>query len=111
MGYRLHVRKINRVEYGTGLFNHGHQAIMPILREMSEDISVDYDNDEIEMPKDDFKAGIENLKNLSDDEFRKKYPEVFKEYPKETKETIVKNLEVFLEEADPENDTIAFDWY
>ncbi len=60
------------------------------------------------MPKEDFKQGIENLKQMSEEDFREEYPTLSKT---NTKLHVVCMLQTLLDEADPVNDEIALDWF
>ncbi len=78
------------------------------LLDLSENCWTPEDEERIEMPKEDFKEGIEHLHSMSNEDYEKKWPDVKKLYKKEELCSILNKL---YEEADPDNDTIAFDWF
>lgn len=108
MGYRLHVRKINRVEYSDGVFNNMNDSIEPVLNDFPGDRWVSDDESRMEMDKEDFQEGIDLLKAMSDKDFEKKYPGVAREM---TRQACVDAMQSLLDEADPQGSVIALDWY
>lgn len=111
MGYRLHARKINRVEYGDVAAFNGScmDDIRRMVFDFSEDIWESEDESELEMPKADFKAGIEAVRKMSDEDFAEEYQALVKEGY--SKSTVVALLSGLLAEADPDNDEIYLDWF
>lgn len=108
MGYRLHVRKINRIEYSTGSFNNMGDSVMPVLHDFPGDHWVSEDDCRLEINKDDFRDGIRKLKEMTSEQFKASYPRFT---PEMTKEELVETLEELLEEADPDGDVVALDWF
>ena len=108
MGYRLHVRKINHVEYADGVFNNMGDSIIPMLYDFPGDHWVSDDEERMEINKDDFREGIAALKKMTEKEFKEKYPRVVMEM---TKEKCISTLTSLLEEADPDQDVVSLDWF
>ena len=112
MSERLHVRKLNRIEYGTGLFSTGdgtYDDTMDLLREVSSNVWTSEDETSLEIPKADLRNGIKKLRRMSETTFRKKHPSLAK--VGYTVKRATDHLQSFLEEADPEGDTVALDWF
>lgn len=111
MGYRLHVRSINRIEYGSGHFTAStSDEVIRILREnFGNNIYASDDESIFEIPKGDFLDGIENVKGIPEEEFDKKYPELVKaDY---SKDEFVAALQDIYDASDPDNDEITMDWF
>ena len=111
MSDRLHARKVNKIEYGDiAAFNDTcKDTIRNMLYGFSEEIWESEDENELEMPKSDLKAGIDTLLEMSDEEFSKEYETLIKEGY--TKDKVISILNGLLEEADPNNDEIRLDWF
>lgn len=111
MGYRLHVRSINRIEYGSGHFTAGTtDEVIRIIRDnFGNDIYSTDDESSFEIPKGDFLDGIEKVKSIPEDEFDRKYPCLVKaDY---SKEEFVAALQDMYDSADPDKDEIIMDWF
>ena len=109
MGYRIHARRINRIEHGTGLLNCEHKGTVEILSSFSEDFWISDDEKSMEIPKEHLAEGIEKIKSISETEFDKEYGKSF--FDKISKEEIVEALQTLLDDADPECDTVYMDWF
>ena len=109
MGYRLHVRKINHVEYTDGVFNNMGDCIIPMLHDFPGDHWVSDDEERMEINKDDFREGIAALKKMTEEEFNKKYPGVV--VHEESKDGCVAILTSLLTAADPDQDVVSLDWF
>jgi len=111
MGYRLHVRKVNKIEYGDISVFNGSCAdeINSLIRKEAGSLYEAEDGSEIELPKEDFRQGIESLKEMTDEEFAGKYKNLVQEGY--TREKVIGYFEGFLEEADPDSEYIYFDWF
>lgn len=108
MGYRLHVRKINRIEYSLGAFNNMNDSIMPILSDFPGETWKSEDHTQVEIEKENFQKGIEKLEEMTEIQFREKYPA----FPKDmTKSELTLNLHTLLAEADPVGNTVTLDWF
>ena len=108
MGYRLHVRKINRVEYADGVFNNMNDSIIPMLRDFPGDHWEPEDEARMEIEKEDFREGIGDLKKMSEQKFGERYPGIIREM---TKKECIETLESILEEADPNQSVVSLDWF
>lgn len=111
MSNRLHARKINKIEYGEiAAFNDScKDTIRNMLYGFSENIWESEDENELEMPKSDMKAGIDSLHKMSNYQFAKEYRPLVKEgYNKERVALILSGM---LAESDPDNDEIRLDWF
>ena len=111
MGYRLHVRSINRIEYGSGYFTAGTtDEVIRIIREnFGNDIYSSDDESTFEIPKGDFLDGIKNVKEIPEEEFDRKYPGLVKaDY---SKDEFIAALQDMYDSADPNNDEITLDWF
>lgn len=111
MGYRLHIRTVNKIEYGPGLFSADtSDEVTRIMREhFGDDIWSDESESTFEIPKGDFLDGIASFRELSEDEFAQEYPNLVKlGY---TKDKFADTLQGMYDSADPNNDEITFDWF
>lgn len=123
MGYRLHVCKVHRIEYGSEAFDNEQVFINNVLRDLIGKYKADiYGNcgdfdfsDQIEIPRpklqeainDLEKNGLKMLKEIMDDnsgylEFHDSYAPHY----------VLNWLKRFLEEADPnDQDYIYLHWF
>ncbi len=108
MGYRLYVRKINRIEYSDGAFNNMGDSVIPLLRDFPGDHWDPDDESRMEIDREDFKQGVEALERMPEKEFNGKYPGITREM---SKDECVATLRTLLEESDPKNDVVALDWF
>lgn len=111
MGYRLHVRTVNKVEYGAGhLCADAEADFNRILSDQfGDDIFVSEDESSIEIPKGDFLDGMKAVGEIPEDEFGKEYPGLVK--AGYGKKAFMDVLQDFWDTADPDNDEITFDWF
>lgn len=109
MGYRLHARKINRIEYTDGVFNNMNDSIIPMLHDFPGDHWETEDESRMEIDKDDFREGIQILEKMSEKEINEKYPGVLNEYM--TKKKLVDTLSSLLEQSEPKDDVVSLDWF
>ncbi len=111
MGYRLHARKVNKIEYGDIAAFNGScvEDINSMIAGFTEDLYESEDGSELEMPKADFKAGIQGVRAMSDEEYAEEYGHLAG--VGYTRDVVVGILEGFLAEADPDNDEICLDWF
>lgn len=112
MAQRLHVRKVNRVEFSDGIFPSGDNTfyeIDDILINMSESGWQSDDEKRLEIPKDDFRKGVENIRRMTDDTFSKKYPRLSAAgyTPAKTADA----LQSLLDESDSQDENVSLDWF
>jgi len=109
MGYNMHVRTKNRIEYGRGLFSAdtSNEVILIIRLYFGNDV---YSNDSdtlFEIPRADFLSGIQKVKNIK--KFNTLFPNIISSgYDKEK---FVSTLQEIYDTADPDNEEIALDWF
>lgn len=109
MGYRLHARKINHIEYTDGVFNNMGDVIIPLLRDFPGDHWESEDESRMEINKDDFRKGIRKLKWMTEKKINEKYPSILSEDM--TKKKLIDTLSALLEEAEPNDDVVSLDWF
>jgi len=111
MGYRLHVRSINRIEYGSGYFTADTtDEVIRIIREnFGNDIYGSDDESTFEIPKGDFLDGINRVKDIPEEEFNSRFPFLVQAgYPKEE---FIAALQDMYDNAEPDSDEITMDWF
>ncbi len=111
MGYRLHNRTVNKIEYGTGVFNHCCEQINLLIEELCPKA---YFNDEetnfaskIEIDKEELKNAIETVKN-NIQHFEWLLESKAINY---TAREFVDILEGWLNTSDKESGFITLDWF
>ena len=109
MGYRLHARKINHIEYTFGVFNNMGDVIIPLLRDFPGDHWESEDESRMEIDKDDFREGIQILEKMTEKKINEEYPGVLGEYM--TKKDLVDTLSFLLKESEPRDNVVSLDWY
>lgn len=112
MSSRLHVRKVNRIEHSDGFFPSGDMTfyeIDDILVNMSDYARQSEDENSLEIPKDDFRKGVEGIRRMTDDAFCEKYPRLSAAgyTPAKTADA----LQSLLDESDPQDENVSLDWF
>ena len=111
MGYRLHARKVNHIEYGTGNFSGCEcTEVNQMLRKLCGDgLNMNAEEDVLVINRESLSEAIETIKGMTDGEFAHDYPVLDRSTGKSG---VVACLETMLREADPEEDTyITADWF
>jgi nicotinamide riboside kinase len=111
MGYRLHVAKTYRVEYGDGYFNHCTETINQLLGELCPCAWFDDEqrcfSTKWEIVREELQEAIQTIKN--DTEY---YDRLLRsrniEY--DAKE-FAEILETYLKQSDKDNDYVVLEWF
>ena len=113
MGLRATVIKKYEIEYGdTQGFNYGASELADLIYEFCEDYYVGDDgyggndtNAIWEVEKNNFAGMLEEIREMSDDEFEERFPHI-----EQSREEVVRVLQGFLNET-PENSCyVRFAW-
>lgn len=112
MASGLHVRKVNRVEFSDGIFpsyDNTFYEVDDILVNMSESGWQSDDEQRLEIPKDDFRKGVENIRRMTDNAFGEKYPRLSAAgyTPAKTADA----LQSLIDESDPQGENVSLDWF
>lgn len=112
MSSRLHVRKVNHIEHSSGIFptiDNTFYEVDDILVNMSKSGWQSEDENSLEIPKDDFRKGVENIRRMTDNAFSKKYPRLSAAgyTPAKTADA----LQILLDESDPQDENVTLDWF
>lgn len=103
-----HIQSKHVIEYGkAGFHNSERQGLYDLLRDKGCDVSCkdsDCYQDNWEMPADQFRASVEDIKAM-DEEYIKTY------LPNRTKEEVVDTLEGFIETGTDTDDYFHLDWF
>lgn len=112
MGHRLHYAKTYKVQWGGGYCNHHQEAFNNFLWHLcgcewawASEEDIDY-ADEFEIDKDILTYAIEKLKEFTDDEL----PEALQDanYSVAEIEAILRRC---LEDSEPEDNFVHFEWF
>ena len=112
MGLRATVIKKYEIEYGNQGFNYGASELADLIYEFCEDYYVGDDgyggndtNSIWEVEKNNFAGMLEEIREMSDDEFEERFPHI-----EQSREEVVRVFEGFLKET-PENALyVRFAW-
>jgi hypothetical protein len=113
MGLRATVIKEYKIEYGDTMgFNYGAQGLSDIIYEFCKDFYVGDDgyggcnSDAIwEVNKDEFAGMLEEIKSMSDEEFKDIFPNV-----EQDRQEVIRVFEGFLKETPEDNLYVRFGW-
>lgn len=124
MGYRLHVCRTYKVEYGTGHFNHFYECINEILSEYCEEANFNEDGSIIEISKEDFKDFLNKITDNKDavisiiKNFVKKQLAIYREnigdideYCNDEYNDILQGFKEIYEQAYKDNNYIRLEWF
>ena len=111
MGYRLHIRTVNKIEYGDGMFSSDtFEEFTRLIREhFGGDIWSDEEESTFEIPRGDFIDGIASVGAVPEEDFVRDFPKLTGQGY--SRDGLVKALQTMYDTADPDNDEITFDWF
>lgn len=111
MGYRLHVAKTYRVEYGDGYFNHCTETINTIISELCPCAYFDGEQKDfstrIEINREELQEAVQTIKN--DTEY---YDRLLSSRRVDYNATEFADiLQHYLKESDQKNDFVVLEWF
>ena len=111
MGYRLHVAKTYRVEYGDGYFNHCTETINNLLGELCSCAYFDGEQKDfstrIEINREELQEAVQTIKN--DTEYYDKFL-LQRNIAYDAKE-FAEILEEYLKQSDEHNSYVVLEWF
>lgn len=113
MGHRLHVAKKYDIEYATpSNFNHEVEEFHGLLYSLDIAYSGDTYDDSFEILRSELQRGIEKLKNTEtlEQEEQDSINEALDNL-RETKDEVIRYLEIFLEHSDKTGDYILLSFF
>lgn len=114
MGYRLHVAREYKVEYALGdAFNYKVEEFHDLLSACRAEYTGDAYDSDFEVSKDDWIRMIEKLKNLGSNNDAREKADIQRciAYLGSTAEEVIRMLEYYLENSDPENDYLHLSFF
>ena len=114
MGYRLHVARKFRVEYALGdAFNYKVEEFHDLLSACGAEYTGEIFDADFEVSKEDWTMMIEKLKNLgsSNDAREKAGIQRCISYLESTDDEVIRMLEYYLKNSDPENDDLHLSFF
>ena len=114
MGYRLHVAREYRVEYALGdAFNYKVEEFHNLLSACGVEYTGDEYDSEFEVSREDWTIMIEKLKNLDSINDAREKADIRKCIAdlESTAEEVIRMLEYFLENSDPDNDNLHLSFF
>lgn len=110
MGYRLHSRTVNRIEYSDGAFNAKCvDDLGYLLCEDCNEVWINESGDQMEMPKKDFSEMIQKLREMPEETVKKKYPNLYASC--RSKDRLCEHLQSLLDVSEKNDNTIFLKWF
>ena len=114
MGYRLHVAREYKVEYAPGdAFNYKVEEFHDFLSACGAEYTGEIFDADFEVSKEDWIRMIEKLKNLDSINDAREKADIRKCIAdlESTAEEVIRMLEYYLENSDPENDFLHLSFF
>ena len=114
MGYRLHVAREYRVEYALGdAFNYKVEEFHDLLSACGAEYTGEIFDADFEVSKEEWIRMIEKLKNLGSINDAREKADIQRciDYLESTADEVIRMLEYYLENSDPENDFLHLSFF